>query len=83
MKNDTPWPPADASGEQQPLLKSKPETIHVNVLNGTGVKGRAKKVAKQLRKQGFIVEQVGNADTSTSPSPPCSTTPSGTSRPRP
>ena len=34
------------------------------MLNGTGVKGKAKAVAKELRKQGYIVEQVGNAETS-------------------
>jgi hypothetical protein len=33
------------------------------VLNGTTTPGMAKKVAKQLRKKGFIVEQVDNAET--------------------
>ena len=45
------------------LLKTAPENIRVNVLNGTPTPGKAKKVAKQLRKQGFIVEEVGNAET--------------------
>jgi LCP family protein required for cell wall assembly len=63
MAADTPWPPKGQNGDGTPLLKAKPEIIHVNVLNGTPEKGKAKKVAKQLRKQGFIVEQVGNADT--------------------
>jgi LCP family protein required for cell wall assembly len=63
MAADTPWPPKGQNGDTTPLLKAKPETIHVNVLNGTAEKGKAKKVAKQLRKQGFIVEEVGNAET--------------------
>jgi LCP family protein required for cell wall assembly len=69
MKNDTPWPPPKTGADgtvnaDQPLLKAKPETIRVNVLNGTGIKGKGKEVAKQLRKQGYVVEEVGNADTS-------------------
>ena len=63
MKNDTPWPPKGASGEDTVLLKTAPENIRVNVLNGTPTPGLAKKVAKQLRKQGFVVEEVGNAET--------------------
>ena len=66
MKNDTPWPPkgdGTSGGEPAPLLKTKPENIRVNVLNGTTTPGLAKKVAKQLRKKGFVVEEVGNAET--------------------
>ena len=63
IKNDTPWPPAGTAGEKAPLLKTAPENIRVSVLNGTPTPGLAKKVAKKLRKQGFIVEEVGNADT--------------------
>jgi LCP family protein required for cell wall assembly len=63
MKNDTPWPPKDSSDADTVLLKTAPENIRVNVLNGTPTPGLAKKVAKQLRKQGFIVEEVGNAET--------------------
>jgi hypothetical protein len=63
MKNDTPWPPKDSSDEQTVLLKTAPENIRVNVLNGTPTPGLAKTVAKQLRKQGFVVEEVGNAET--------------------
>ena len=65
MKNDTAWPPKGAGGEDTVLLKTAPENIRVNVLNGTPTPGLAKKVAKQLRKQGFIVEEVGNAETTT------------------
>ena len=66
MKNDTPWPPKGSGtdgAETAPLLKTKPENIRVNVYNGTTTPGLAKKVAKQLRKKGFIVEEVGNAPT--------------------
>jgi hypothetical protein len=63
MKNDTPWPPKDSSSEDTVLLKTAPENIRVNVLNGTPTPGLAKTVAKQLRKQGFVVEEVGNAET--------------------
>lgn len=69
LKNDTPWPPsgrkADAGGNTQPLLKTKPESIRVNVLNGTAVAGKAKEVAKLLRKQGYRVQEVGNAEMAT------------------
>ncbi len=64
MANDTPWPPKGAAGEEAPLLKVAPDQVVVNVLNGTATKGKAKQVAKQLRKQGFRVELVGNAETS-------------------
>lgn len=61
MKDDTPWPSAKDGAAV--VLKTSPEVIHVNVLNGTPTKGAAKKAAKALRKQGFIVEEVGNAPT--------------------
>jgi hypothetical protein len=70
MKNDTAWPPPGTAKDgtttaaDQPLLRTKPESIKVNVLNGTGIKGKGKAVAKLLRKQGYVVEEVGNADTS-------------------
>ncbi len=68
LANDTSWPPTgvkDDSESTQPLLKTKPESIRVNVLNGTGVTGKAKEVAKQLRKAGYNVQEVGNADLDT------------------
>jgi LCP family protein required for cell wall assembly len=63
MKDDTPWPPKGGSDQETVLLKTPPENIRVNVLNGTTTAGLANKVAKKLRKQGFIVEQVDNAET--------------------
>jgi LCP family protein required for cell wall assembly len=62
MKDDTPWQ-ATKDGGNAPVLKTSPDVIHVNVLNGTPTKGAAKKAAKAMRKQGFIVEEVGNAPT--------------------
>ena len=63
MAADTPWPPKGADGEETPLLRVAPERIQVNVLNGTTTKGQAKIVAKQLRKKGYQVELVDNAET--------------------
>jgi len=65
MKDDTAWPPKGAAGdgEAAPLLKTAPEDIQVDVLNGTPTPKLAKQVARQLRKQGFVVRDVTNADT--------------------
>ena len=64
MRDDTPWPPKGASGaEDAPLLKTPPENIQVEVLNGTTTPKLAKQAARQLRKQGFVVRDVGNAET--------------------
>jgi len=60
LKNDTPWPPKASS--DQPLLRTAPENIRVEVINGTGVKGAGKSAKKALRKQGFIVVNVKNGD---------------------
>ena len=60
IKNDTEWPPKGAT--DQPMLKTEPSAIYVNVLNGTGVKGTAKKVAKELKAAGYRVMKTGNAD---------------------
>ncbi len=59
IKLDSTWPPAKDPG--QPLLKTEPEQIYVDVLNGTSTKGKAKKVAKELREAGYRVVEVGNA----------------------
>jgi LCP family protein required for cell wall assembly len=59
IKLDSTWPPAQDT--DQPLLKTEPEQIYVDVLNGTSTKGKAKKVAKALREAGYRVVEVGNA----------------------
>lgn len=60
IENDTPWPTKSDAGVG--VLKTEPESIYVNVLNGTAEKGKAKKVAKELRKLGYNVMDVSNAD---------------------
>lgn len=60
IKNDTPWPPKAAN--DQPLLRTVPENIRVEVINGTGVAGAGKSAKKALREQGFIVVNVKNGD---------------------
>lgn len=60
IANDQPWPPKASA--DQPVLKVEPNTIRVDVLNGTSTKGLAKKVAKQLKAEGYRVIEVGNAD---------------------
>jgi LCP family protein required for cell wall assembly len=59
IQADTAWPPKSTT--DQPILKTAPSAIYVNVLNGTGVKGKAKLVAKELRAAGYRVMDVGNA----------------------
>ncbi|MDP2289178.1 MAG: LCP family protein [Actinomycetota bacterium] len=60
MINDTAYPPKIAG---QPTLSTPPSGIYVDVRNGTTTKGLAKKVAKQLKAQGYRVQDVGNAKT--------------------
>ena len=59
IKLDSTWPPAQDA--DQPLLKTEPGQIYVDVLNGTSTKGKAKKVAKELREAGYRVVEVGSA----------------------
>ena len=60
MKNDTAFP---NKGNGDVILTVKPSTIRVNVLNGTTTPGLAKKVAAQLKAEGFRVQDVSTADT--------------------
>ena len=53
IANDTTWPPKPAG--DQPLLKTEPSSIRVNVY---------KKVARQLKAEGYLVRDTGNWDTS-------------------
>ncbi|MDO8732824.1 MAG: LCP family protein [Actinomycetota bacterium] len=59
MINDTAYPPKTTTG--QPTLSTPPSGIYIDVLNGTATKGLAKKVAKQLKAEGYRVQGVGNA----------------------
>ena len=58
IKLDTTWPAKQDS--DQPLLKTEPSQIYVDVLNGSSTKGKAKKVAKELREAGYQVGDVGS-----------------------
>ena len=58
MINDTPWPPK--ASKDQPLLRTAPQDIRVEIINGTGVKGAGKKAKKALRAEGFNVVNVKN-----------------------
>jgi len=53
-----PVPSADPAA----VAKIDPSTIHVDVRNGSGVRGQGAKMAAQLRKIGFSIASVGNAD---------------------
>ena len=59
MREDTEYPPKPTNG--QPTLSSAPSGIYVDVFNGTTTPGLARKVAKQLKAQGYRVQNVGNA----------------------
>lgn len=60
IANDTPYPPK--RDPDAPVLKTEPSGVYVNVLNGTDKKGAAKKAARQLRKAGFRVMEIGNVE---------------------
>ncbi len=53
--NVTP-PPAGA------IASIKPATIHIAVRNGSGIGGLAGVVADKLKKAGYVIDSVGNAD---------------------
>ena len=59
MRDDTAYPPKPTNG--QPTLSSAPGSIFVDVFNGTSTPGMARKVAKQLKAQGYRVQNAGNA----------------------
>jgi hypothetical protein len=46
-----------------PTPSFTPSKWHVEVLNGSQIKGSANKIADQLRQDGFIVDSIGNAQT--------------------
>lgn len=58
IKLDATWP--NKQDSDQPLLKTEPSQIYVDVLNGSSTKGKAKKVAKELRAAGYRVGDVGS-----------------------
>ena len=64
IKNDKPYGAKATVPTGQKALTVKPAKIRVQVLNGTGTAGEAKKAAALLTKAGFVVVGTGN---STSP----------------
>jgi LCP family protein required for cell wall assembly len=62
IKNDVPYAGGKATvPEGQKALTVMPAKIRVQVLNGTGTAGAAKKAAALLTKAGFVVVGTGNA----------------------
>lgn len=61
MINDTPWPPKTSA--DQPLLRTAPQDVRVEIINGTGIKGAGKKAKRELRSEGFNVVNVKNGPT--------------------
>jgi LCP family protein required for cell wall assembly len=64
IKNDKPYGAKATVPTGQKALTVKPSGVRVQVLNGTGTPGEAKKVAALLTKAGFVVVGTGNAKTS-------------------
>ncbi|HET7530261.1 MAG TPA: LCP family protein, partial [Mycobacteriales bacterium] len=68
LKEDRPLPGTEPrpkpSGTASPTTRLivAPSAIHVRVLNGTGESGLAARVADDLRARGFVVDEVGDAD---------------------
>ncbi|MFN2527624.1 MAG: LCP family protein [Candidatus Baltobacteraceae bacterium] len=54
-------PPAAGSPSPGDLAAIAPSSIKIDVKNGSGIAGLAHKVADALRKQGYVIEDVGNA----------------------
>jgi LCP family protein required for cell wall assembly len=51
-----------AAPQTGPPLRTRPENIRVEVLNGSGVPGAATRLAERLQAGGFVVTGVGTAD---------------------
>jgi len=54
--------PSSSATPSAPPLVVPPSGVHVRVLNGTGQPGLALRVANELRSRGFVVDSVGDAD---------------------
>ncbi len=53
---------ATAPPDADAVAAVKPQTVRVDVRNGSGVAGLGAKLAAQLRKDGYVINSVGNAD---------------------
>jgi hypothetical protein len=56
---DAAAPPPDAGA----IAAVKPRDVRIDVRNGSGIAGLGAKLAAQLRKDGYVVTSIGNADT--------------------
>jgi LCP family protein required for cell wall assembly len=64
FRDDTQYPAKSTTPAGQKPLTVAPDQIRVRVLNGSGVNGRARQVADELAKMGFVIAGVGSAPTS-------------------
>ncbi len=69
LRTDGPLPGTEpksrrGSARGRADLTVAPSQIHVRVLNGTGESGLAHRVADELGRQGFVVDGIGDADSS-------------------
>src|SRR3954454_21995086 len=62
LPGTAPKPRPSSSPTVGPALVVAPGAIHVRVLNGTGEQGLAHKVAQDLQTRGFVIEGIGDAD---------------------
>ena len=66
LRKDGPLPGSATkkrpSATTSPRLVVPPSAIHVRVLNGTGQNGLAHKVAADLAARGFVIDDIGDAD---------------------
>jgi LCP family protein required for cell wall assembly len=62
LPGTAPKPRPSSSAAASPALVVGPGTVHVRVLNGTGQPGIAHQVAQNLAARGFVVDGVGDAD---------------------
>lgn len=62
MLLNPPQPSAPPATVSPPSLANvTPATVRVDVQNGTGIPGLAKRISEELRTQGFMIGDVGNA----------------------
>ena len=61
LGSDQPWPPLPTASETAVKVTIAPSAVRLQVLNGTGVDGRAKAVAAQLKTLGYSVTKVAKA----------------------
>ena len=62
LPGTAPKPKPSSSASPMPSLLVAPSAIHVKVLNGTGKQGLAHQVAQDLAARGFVIDGVGDAD---------------------